>query len=156
MVYLGLYGGMVLGFLGWYFGRRAASKKRGLDEMYRFIWGKARSASWYFTMAAIYVLLILSISGVQISLIPALSILLLVHVGSWAIAGAYYSTKMSENGTKSPSVLLSLMIGIVVLMIFGIVSAITGNWKFLLFSLPPVFMTTMSTMFAGRKRENRV
>lgn len=37
MVYVGIYGGLIIGLLGWYFGRRAASKNRGLDEMHDYI-----------------------------------------------------------------------------------------------------------------------
>lgn len=155
MEYLGLYGGMITGLLGWYFGRRAAGKKRGLDEVYYFIWGKARSISWYSTMAAIYIMLILAISGVRLNLIPALAILLLIHMGSWAITGAIYSVRMKEADSKQPSLLLALAIGVAILIIFAIVSTVTGNWLFSAYSVPPVVMTTAITWAAGRKKQSQ-
>ncbi|MEF2243643.1 hypothetical protein [Paenibacillus sp. IITD108] len=151
MEYVGLYGGMVLGFLGWFLGRRAAGKKRGLDEVYHFIWNKARSISWYFTFAAIYVMLMLALSGVQLNIIFALAILLFIHMGSWAITGAIYSFKMTQNDAKQSSILVSLLIGVATIIIFSFVSAATGNWMFTVVSLPPVIMMTAITFVQSRK-----
>ena len=154
MEYVGLYGGMVIGFLGWFFGRRAAGKKRGLDEVYHFIWNKARSISWYFTFAAIYVMLILAISGIELNIIFALAILLFIHMGSWAITGAFYSSKMTQSDAKRASLLLSLIIGIAILIIFAFISAAKGNWMFTVYSIPPVIMTTAITIAQSRKNNS--
>lgn len=160
MEYVGLLGGMALALLGLYIGRRAAKNRQGLDELHEHIWRKARSISWYFTLVAIYMLLILSMLDAGVRLIPALSILLLVHLGSWGVAGGMLMAKMVEDdpgeGGKT-QLLLSIFIGIVFLIGFGIVSALTENWKFLLFSLFPIFTMIMvfyaQAMF--RRRQSR-
>jgi len=144
MEYVGLYGGMVLGFLGWFLGRRAAGKKRGLDEVYYFIWNKARSISWYVTFAAIYIMLMLAISGVQLNIIFTLAILLFIHMGSWAITGAAYSFKMTQSDAKQPSMMLSLLIGTTFIIIFGFISAATGNWMYTVISVPMIIMITIT------------
>jgi len=141
MVYLGIYGGLTIGLLGWFFGRQAAAKKRGLDEVYHYIWGKARSTSWYITAAAIYVLMTLELLGIKLNLIPALSILLFVMLSSWAISGAFFSMKLSEPSATSAgrmSLKLSAIIGSVMLLLFSIISAVTGEWRFLLAAIPPI------------------
>jgi len=158
MEYVGLFGGIVFALLGLYFGRRAAKKNRGLDELHDHIWQKARSISWYITLVAIYVLLILSILKVEISLIPALGILLLVHMGSWGVTGGFLMAKMAEGDTQESGkmqMLLSMLIGTVFLIGFGIVSAVTGNWKFFLFSLFPIFLTVTITYSQVMRRKKQ-
>lgn len=75
----GLYGGAVFGILGW-FGRRLAKKQRGLDELHDHIWQKARSISWFFTLAAFYVLFSLVIFGVELKAAMVLGVMMLVHL----------------------------------------------------------------------------
>jgi len=67
---IGLYGGAVFGILGWWFGRWMAKKQRGLDELHEHIWQKARSISWFFTLATIYVLFSLVIFGIELKAAP--------------------------------------------------------------------------------------
>lgn len=77
---LGLYGGMIMGLVGWWFGRKKARENRGLDEVHQHIWQKARSHSWYITLASIYFLFSLVIAGVEMSPAMILGILLLAHL----------------------------------------------------------------------------
>jgi|HigsolmetaAR203D_1030402.scaffolds.fasta_scaffold00610_7 hypothetical protein len=158
MEFVGLFGGMAIGLMGWYFGRRAARKNRGLDEVHEFIWQKARSVSWYVTLAAIYVLLILGMFQIELGLIPALGILLLAHLGSWSIAGAILMARLVDGDHRESGrtqALLMTMIGIVLLIGFGLASALTGNWKFLLFSLFPVLFMMSITFFQVKARNHR-
>jgi len=99
---VGLLGGMICGLAGWYFGRRAAKKERGLDEVHDFIWQKARSYSWYVTLVILYVLFFLYVFGVAISVPVALGILMFVHLFSWAIIGVILSSNLydEEKGQK--------------------------------------------------------
>lgn len=94
---LGLYGGMIMGLAGWWFGRKKARENRGLDEVYQHIWQKTRSFSWYITLAAIYLLFSLVLAGVEMSPAMILGILLLVHLGSWGVFGIGISINMSVN-----------------------------------------------------------
>jgi len=154
MVYVGIYGGLLIGLLGWYFGRVAARKKRGLDEMNTHIWSKARSTSWYFTAAAIYLLMTLEVTGMKLNLIPALSILLLVHLASWAIAGTFFSLNFISPDSPNNVVILSAIIGATFLLIFAIISGLTGNWKFLLTAIPPVIMITLISIAQARLKKH--
>lgn len=98
---VGLLGGMIIGLAGWYFGRKAAKKERGIDEVHNYIWQRARSYSWYITLVAIYVLFFLYIFGVAISVPAALAILIFIHLFSWAIIGMILSSRMySEERDK--------------------------------------------------------
>ena len=85
----GLYGGMICGILGWWFGRQKAKKNRGLDELYDHIWQKAKSYSWYMTLAAIYIFFSLMVFGIELNIAMVLGILLLVHIGSWGSLGSF-------------------------------------------------------------------
>jgi hypothetical protein len=76
-----LYGGLICGTLGWWFGRQKARKNRGLDELYEHIWQKARSFSWYITLATIYVLFSLVGFGIELNSAMVLGILLFAHMG---------------------------------------------------------------------------
>jgi len=154
MVYVGIYGGLLLGLLGWYFGRTAARKKRGLDEMNTHIWSKARATSWYFTAAAIYLLMTLELMGINLNLIPALSILLLVHLASWAIAGAFYSFNLIRPSSPNNAVIISTIIGSTLFVFFVIISAITDNWKFLFAAIPPLVMNIVITTTQASKAKN--
>lgn len=90
----GLYGGMICGILGWWFGRQKAKKNRGLDELYDHIWQKAKSYSWYMTLAAIYIFFSLMVFGIELNIAMVLGILLLVHIGSWGIIGIILTVNM--------------------------------------------------------------
>lgn len=93
--FLGLIGGMIIGILGWYFGRRKARNNRALDELYNHIWQKAKSYSWYVTLAVIYILFSLLLFGIEMSLPMTLGILLMAHLMSWAVVGTLLSIKYS-------------------------------------------------------------
>lgn len=60
---IGLYGGLLAGLMGWWYGRKKARDNRGLDELYHHIWAKAKSYAWYATLAAIYLLFTFMILG---------------------------------------------------------------------------------------------
>jgi len=153
MEYAGLLGGTALGLMGWLLGRAAARKKGGLDEVHRHVWRRARSASWYVTLIAIYVLLALGLLDVEIGLVPALAILMLVHLAGWSVSGAWFMAAMAEGDpaeTRRTRLLLAAFIGIAILTGFAIVSALTGNWLFFLFSLVPVFFSTLLMHVAPR------
>ncbi|QOR68222.1 hypothetical protein IM538_09005 [Cytobacillus suaedae] len=90
----GLWGGALIGFLGWWLGRRMAAKKRGLDERYLQIWKNARGGSWMLTLGALYVLFTLQIIGVTLSAYTTLGILFIVHLAGWAVLGVYNQFKL--------------------------------------------------------------
>lgn len=94
---IGLISGIVFGLAGLYFGRKEAKKSRGLDEVNEHIWQKARSISWYVTLVVIYILLLLTLLGSSISLVKALSVLLIIHLFSWAIVGTYLTINMYDE-----------------------------------------------------------
>src|SRR5690606_16406902 len=81
--------GIVVGLSCLYLGKRKLKRNRGDDEMYRHVWQNARSISGYATTVAIYALLFRVWIGVDISTVEALSILLIVHLFSWAIVGIH-------------------------------------------------------------------
>ncbi|MBM7649938.1 hypothetical protein JOC78_002922 [Bacillus ectoiniformans] len=135
---IGLYGGMICGILGWWFGRKKARENRGLDELYDHIWQKAKAYSWYVTLGAIYVFFSLVVFGIELNIAMVLGILLLAHLGSWAIIGAILSVNMSSPIPLQPSrVKFGLTVIAVSIIVFTITSIVTGNWMFLLLSIPP-------------------
>ncbi len=135
---IGLYGGAAFGILGWWFGRRMAKKNRGLDEIHTHIWQKARSISWYFTLAAIYVLFSLVAFGIELGVAMALGVIMIVHMSSWGITGVVMSINYSMTEPLKPSkVKLGISIAIVSIIIFTVLTITTGNWWFLLASVPP-------------------
>ncbi|MGV3465023.1 MAG: hypothetical protein ACO1OT_07005, partial [Heyndrickxia sp.] len=73
---IGLYGGLLMGGFGWWYGRKKAMKNRGIDELHHHIWEKARSYSWYFTIATIYVLFSMYAFGVPLKTPLVLGVLL--------------------------------------------------------------------------------
>lgn len=143
----GLYGGAILGILGWWFGRRMANKQRGLDELYEHIWQKSRSVSWFFTLASIYVFFSLHIFGIELSTAMVLGIILLVHLASWGFTGMILSINMNMSEPLKPSkVKFGIFIVALSLIIFTITSIITGNWYFLIASIPPNIIGLISAL----------
>lgn len=135
---IGLYGGATFGLLAWWFGRRMAKKQRGLDELHDHIWQKARSIAWFFTLAAIYILFSLVVFGIELRAAMVLGIIMIVHIASWGITGVILSINMNMTEPLKPSrVKFGVTIVLVSFIIFTILSISTGNWWFLLASIPP-------------------
>ncbi|MFS0816335.1 hypothetical protein ABC382_05070 [Lysinibacillus sp. 1P01SD] len=135
---IGLYGGVIGGLLGWWFGRKKARKNRGLDELYYHIWQKARSYSWYVTLGALYVFFTLIIFGIKLSTAMVLGILLLTHIASWGIIGIILTINMSSTAPLKPSrVKIGIIVFVTSIIVFTIISILTTNWLFLIFSIPP-------------------
>lgn len=144
---IGLYGGATIGILGWWFGRRLANKNRGLDELYEHIWQKARSISWYFTLVSVYIFFSLLLFGIELNLAMVLGVMLTVHLASWGITGMILSINMSmENPLKPSRVKFGIVIVAVSLISFTVLSIITGNWWFLIVSIPPTVIGLISAL----------
>lgn len=149
---LGLYGGMICGILGWWFGRKKARENRGLDELYYHIWQKARSYSWYVTLGVIYVFFSLIIFGVELSAAMILGTLLLAHLSSWSIIGAILSINMYSTVQLQPSrVKFAIIVISTSIIVFTIISIVTNNWKFLLFSILPNLIALFTACIPNRK-----
>lgn len=149
---IGLYGGVIGGLLGWWFGRQKARKNRGLDELYYHIWQKARSYSWYVTLGALYVFFTLLNFGIELSTAMVLGILLLTHVASWGIIGIILTINMSSAAPLQPSrVKVGLFVFITSIIVFTIISLLTTNWLFLLFSIPPNLIALFTALIPKRK-----
>ena len=148
----GLYGGMICGILGWWFGRQKAKKNRGLDELYDHIWQKAKSYSWYMTLAAIYIFFSLMVFGIELNIAMVLGILLLVHIGSWGIIGIILTVNMyGPVPFKFSYVKIGISINVASLIIFSIISFITNNWRFLLISIIPNMMGIFTAFIVSKK-----
>ncbi|NLP52466.1 hypothetical protein [Bacillus sp. RO1] len=138
---VGLYGGAVIGILAWWFGRRMAKKQGGLDELHDHIWQKARSISWFFSLASMYILFTLIMFGMELKAAMVLGVIMLVHFASWGITGVILSINMNMEEPLKPSrVKFGIAIVAVSLLIFIILSTTTGNWWFLLASVPPILI----------------
>ena len=149
---IGLYGGVIGGLLGWWFGRQKARKNRGLDELYYHIWQKARSYSWYVTLGALYVFFTLLSFGIELSTAMVLGILLLTHVASWGIIGIMMTINMSSAAPLQPSrVKVGLFVFMTSIIVFTIISILTTNWLFLLFSIPPNLIALFTALIPNRK-----
>lgn len=136
---IGLYGGLICGIIGWYVGRKIASKERGLDETHDYIWSKARSYSWFATIASIYILFSLYLFGLEMSIAMVLGILLLVQLGTWGGSGTILSVMMySESETNSH--FMSMTVGLILIVfsfIFSVMLAMMlENWVYILLMLP--------------------
>lgn len=151
---IGLYGGAIFAILGWWFGRRMAKKQRGLDELHEHIWQKARSISWFFTLAAIYVLFSLVIFGIELRAAMVLGVIMMVHMASWGFTGMILSINMNMTEPLKPSrVKFGISIVSVSLILFTILSITTGNWWFLLASIPPNLIGLISALTPERSVE---
>lgn len=143
---VGLYGGAMVGILAWWFGRRMAKKQRGLDELHDHIWQKARSISWFFSLASMYILFTLIMFGMELRAAMVLGVIMLVHFASWGITGVILSINMNMEEPLKPSrVKFGIFIVVFSVICFGILSITTGNWWFLLASVPP---NTIGLIFA--------
>ncbi|MBM7620027.1 hypothetical protein JOC95_001879 [Bacillus tianshenii] len=144
---VGLYGGAVAGILAWWFGRRMAKKQRGLDELHDHIWQKARAISWFFTLASSYLLFTLILFGIELKAGMILGVIILVHLASWAITGMVLSINMNMTEPLKPSrVKFGIAIVLVSLIIFTILSITTGNWWFLIASIPPTIIGVLCAL----------
>lgn len=90
VILLGVFGGLLC--LWW--GRKQATRQRGLDERFHIISSKSQAASWKITLLAIYILFIMLVCGVKLSAVPVLGIVLFVHMAGWALSSVYYSIKL--------------------------------------------------------------
>lgn len=143
---IGLYGGAVIGILAWWFGRRMAKQQRGLDELHDHIWQKARSISWFFSLASMYILFTLIMFGMELRAAMVLGVIMLVHFASWGITGVILSINMNmEEPLKPSKVKFGIAIVALSVICFGILSITTGIWWFLLASVPP---NTIGIIFA--------
>lgn len=134
---LGLYGGMICGILGWWFGRKKTREQRGLDELYDHIWQKARSYAWYATLVAIYILFSFVMFGVDLSAAMVLGILLLVHLGSWAMIGSVLSIIMKSAKPFQPTrALVAIVIITLTIVVFTIISIVLTDWRYMMMNIP--------------------
>ncbi|MEC1180519.1 hypothetical protein P9B03_18805 [Metasolibacillus meyeri] len=152
---IGLYGGAALAILSWWFSRRIVKKQRGLDELYEHIWQKSRSISWFITLASIYILFSLVIFGVEIGAAMVLAIILTVHLASWGITGMILSNNMNMTKPLKPSrVKFGISIVAVSLITFTVLSIVTGNWWFLIASIPPNIIGLISALTPEKNNED--
>src|SRR5690625_807854 len=142
--FLGLYGGAIVGLSGWFFGRKKAKKERGLDEVHHHIWQYSRSFSWYATLFAIYILFSLYLFGISMSVPMVLGILLIVHLGMWAIDGMFSSMFIyTSKGEKHVNLMIGILIIIGSLVLFGVISFHLKNGFYLLLMLPSVIIAIL-------------
>lgn len=133
---VGLFGGVLMGLTGWYFGRKKAAENRELDETHEYIWRKARSFSWYSTLVAIYIIFTLYLIGITMSIPMILSMLILVQLASWAIGGLVVSGQMYNwihinRNFVIGTLIIALSVLIIILLVF-----MTKNIYYLLCALP--------------------
>lgn len=133
---IGLYGGLLIGLLGWYFGRKKAKKERGVDEMYEHIMKTARSFSWFATIGAIYIFFTLYGIGFELHVPMVLGVIMLVQLGTWGISGAVMNFILSTGGEINYHIIAGVFIISVPMILFVIIAVITDNWIFLLWPIP--------------------
>jgi len=117
---IGLSLGVLSALIGILFGQKQAEKSRANDEVHDHIWKTARSYSWYATLFLIYVLLLISLMGVTLSVVKILSILLIIHLFTWACVGFYLSANMFNEEKVDRNlqrILLGLFIGLGMVML---------------------------------------
>lgn len=148
---IGLYGGMICGILGWWFGRKKAKKNRGLDELYEHIWQKARSYSWYVTLVAIYILFSLILFGFDMNVAMVLGVIMLVHLSSWAIIGIGFSIAMqSEEPIQPNNIFIGVSTIIIFVLTFTIIAVEMGDWRFILIGIP---ISLLGLLFALKPKK---
>jgi hypothetical protein len=137
--------GILCSLGGWWFGRKKAAERRGLDERYITLWKNARATSWIVTNFSIFFMLILYMAGVPLSVPQTLAILVAIHLGVWGILGVYFSVKdgwdgeikMKSNPKLALYVSLFVMIGIPLILL--VPSLLIGRWEPFLYSMIPAF-----------------
>lgn len=91
--FLGITLGIICGLTGFWWGRRAAAKQRGLDERFDLIrLEHGHPVGFPHLLGRAFFLLLLF--GVKLSAAAVLGILLFIHLGSWAIFVLYYQAKL--------------------------------------------------------------
>lgn len=132
MMYVGLLGGLSFGIAGWYwYFRQRSVGKGGLDEVHAYMATKSRSISWYFTLAAIAVLMALEVADLSMGTIPSLGMLLFVHLGSWGLASILIHARMiKDHDETAPGKLLLVQgigIGLAILILLAIIAVLLGS-----------------------------
>ena len=133
---IGLYGGLLFGVLGWFFGRRKSAKNRGNDEVQDYVFKTARSISWFATIGTIYIMFTLLGVGVELSVAPALGIIMLVQMSSWGISAAILSYYFSMEKVPNFNLLTGLTIIVVPAILFAVIAILAENWLLLLCPIP--------------------
>ena len=90
IILLSIFGGL----LGLWWGRKQATRQRGLDERFHIISSKSQASAWKITLVAIYILFIMVVCGVKLSAAPVLGIVMFVHMAGWAFSSVYYNIKL--------------------------------------------------------------
>lgn len=141
----GVYGGLLCGILGWYFGRKKAKKQNGIDEMYHYLMGKSHSLTWYMTVAAIYVLMSLYIFGIDIGMMPSLGILMIVHVGGWGVSILILKAKYSDETFSLGKManIIAFIFCAILATLFLVVAIITEDWRFIIGAIAPVLISIL-------------
>lgn len=84
-----------------------------------------------------------------------LAIILTVHLASWGITGMILSINMNMTEPLKPSrVKFGISVVVVSLITFSIISIVTGNWWFLIASIPPNIIGLISALTPDKNKEN--
>ena len=90
------------------------------------------------TSGALYIFFTLINLGIELSTAMVLVILFLTHVASWGIIGIILTINMSSTTPLQPSrVKVGIIVFVTSVIVFTIISILTTNWLFLIFSIPP-------------------
>jgi len=90
---IGLFGGLLLGLLGWGFGRYMQRKNRGLDERAETITARAKAFSWNLLIPAIM------LSWVLVTLFEGIGLSFFVMMALFVISQiAYVAAAVYQNG----------------------------------------------------------
>ncbi|MCQ4087134.1 hypothetical protein [Saccharibacillus sp. JS10] len=90
---IGLFGGLILGLLGWAFGRHMQRKNRGVDERADIITTRAKSFGWNILIPAILLawILILLFEGIGLSFFVMMALFVISQI-------AYICSVIYHNG----------------------------------------------------------
>lgn len=91
---LGLFGGLMGGAAGIIGSRQMLKRKHALDERYWQIERMAKTASWWWTLAALVVLYTLVILEIIDRAIWVVNTLYIVHVIGYSVSIFYYNRKL--------------------------------------------------------------